>query len=115
MKSVNFLKNLADETRLRILLLILREEELCVCELTQALNLSQPKISRHIAQLRKESILQDRREGKWVFYCLSPQMDIWQKSLLNEISNAEAETTKADMKRLVVMGNRPQRQARCCN
>ena len=45
-------KCLADDTRVRTMLLITREGELCVCELTCALNESQPKVSRHLAQLR---------------------------------------------------------------
>ena len=50
-------KCLADETRTRISLLIAREGELCVCELTAALEQSQPKISRHLAQLRASGLL----------------------------------------------------------
>ena len=46
---VTFFKALADETRLKSLLLILQEQELCVCELVAALADSQPKISRHLA------------------------------------------------------------------
>ena len=52
-------KCLADDTRARMTLLIAREGELCVCELTHALELSQPKISRHLAQLREAGILMD--------------------------------------------------------
>ena len=55
-----FYKALADDTRLRSLLLITQYNELCVCELMAALNEAQPKISRHLAQLRKSSILSDR-------------------------------------------------------
>ncbi len=54
MELTIFFKALADETRLRSLLLILQQGELCVCELTEALALSQPKISRHLAQLRTQ-------------------------------------------------------------
>ena len=57
-------KCLADDTRARMTLLIAREGELCVCELTHALELSQPKISRHLAQLREAGILMDRRKGQ---------------------------------------------------
>ena len=54
-------KCLADETRVRLMLLITREDELCVCELTCALDESQPKVSRHLAQLRNCGLLEDRR------------------------------------------------------
>ena len=58
-----FFKMLADSTRLRCLLLMQAEGELCVCELTHALNLSQPKISRHLAHLREAGVLVARRNG----------------------------------------------------
>jgi len=59
-------KCLADATRMRSALLIVQEGELCVCELMCALNDSQPKISRHLAQLRSSGLLLDRRQGQWV-------------------------------------------------
>ena len=51
------LKSLSDQTRLRSLMLLMQEGELCVCELTYALNLIQPKISRHLASLRDIQLL----------------------------------------------------------
>lgn len=114
MKSVNFLKNLADETRLQMLLLLLQEEELCVCEFTQALALSQPKISRHIAQLRRENILQDRREGKWVYYRLSPDLSSWKMSIIKASVEASEYELNLCTQRLLTMGQRPQRQVVCC-
>lgn len=114
MKSVNFLKNLADETRLKILLLLLQEEELCVCEFTQALELSQPKVSRHIAQLRTQNILQDRREGKWVYYRLSPLLEPWQINIIKESAQASVKDLEVCLERLLRMGQRPQRQVACC-
>lgn len=60
---------LADPTRLRALNLI-SEGELCVCYLVQVLNAPQPKISRHLAYLRKAGIVAARREGKWMHYRL---------------------------------------------
>ncbi len=67
-------KNLADETRLGIVLLLKARGELCVCDLCTALAQSQPKISRHLAMLRESGLLLDRKQGKWVHYRLSPQM-----------------------------------------
>ena len=61
-----FFKMLADSTRLRCLLLMQAEGELCVCELTHALNLSQPKISRHLAHLREAGVLVASRNGTWM-------------------------------------------------
>ena len=58
---------LADGTRLRLLNLM-RDDEVCVCFFTEVLHESQPKISRHLAFLRKSGIVESRREGKWVHY-----------------------------------------------
>src|ERR1700683_469010 len=61
---------LADPTRLRLLNLI-SNREICVCYFVEILGLSQPKISRHLAYLRRAGIVTARREGKWMHYRLS--------------------------------------------
>ncbi len=63
-------KALADETRLRILTLLL-DGELCVCEIIAALELPQSTISRHLAYLRNSGWVQDRRQGVWMYYRLN--------------------------------------------
>lgn len=73
---------LADGTRLRCLMLLHRVDECCVCDLTHALELSQPKISRHLAQLRNAGLVQDRREGLWVHYRLAPDLPDWVLNIL---------------------------------
>ncbi|TKB46887.1 ArsR/SmtB family transcription factor [Thalassotalea mangrovi] len=72
-----FFKSLADDTRLKILLLLVSEQELCVCEFTSALDLSQPKISRHLALLKQQGLIESRRQGQWVFYSLSESLPHW--------------------------------------
>ncbi|ELE6496157.1 metalloregulator ArsR/SmtB family transcription factor [Enterobacter kobei] len=64
-------RNLSDETRLKIILLIRASGELCVCELCETPGESQPTISRHLSLLRESGLLIDRREGKWNHYRLS--------------------------------------------
>jgi len=65
-----FFKALADETRLRMLGLLL-EREMCVCEVMVALGLTQSTASHHLGILENVGLLQARKDGKWVFYGLS--------------------------------------------
>ncbi|KNH48203.1 MULTISPECIES: metalloregulator ArsR/SmtB family transcription factor [Pseudomonas] len=106
-------KCLADETRARMTLLIAREGELCVCELTCALDQSQPKISRHLAQLREAGILMDRRQGQWVYYRLHPSLPEWVGTMLNSAVDANQDWLNTDAMRLAEMGGRPQNTAAC--
>jgi ArsR family transcriptional regulator len=86
-----FFKCLAEETRLKSLLLITLKSELCVCDLVAALQLSQPKISRHLADLRKCQILIDERRGRWVFYKLNPDLPVWAKNVLHTTIDSSPE------------------------
>ncbi|MFZ0855952.1 MAG: metalloregulator ArsR/SmtB family transcription factor, partial [Candidatus Acidiferrales bacterium] len=65
---------LADPTRLRLLNLI-AGREVCVCYFVEILRLSQPKISRHLAYLRRAGVVAARREGKWMHYRLAMPRD----------------------------------------
>ena len=67
-KTAYIFKALGDETRLRILSLLLTEGELCVCDILAALNLPQSTISRHLAYLKKTGWVADRRCGLWIYY-----------------------------------------------
>lgn len=108
MNPIDFFKCLADDTRLRSLLLIEREGELCVCELTAALNLSQPKISRHLALLRKQELLLDRRQGQWVFYRINPSLAQWAQAVLAQTLAANQNLLADNLRQLYGMGERPQ-------
>ncbi|NQD95281.1 metalloregulator ArsR/SmtB family transcription factor [Pseudomonas sp. CrR25] len=107
-------KCLADDTRARLMLLIVGERELCVCELTCALGESQPKVSRHLAQLRSAGLLADRRQGQWVYYRLHPALADWVLTVLHTTLAANRAWLSAAEQRLAVMGDRPQRLAACC-
>lgn len=91
--AVSFYKCLADELRLRVLLMIEQAGELCVCDLTDALAVSQPKVSRHLAQLRKAGILSDRRQGQWVYYRLHPTLPDWMHEVIRNTLAANPELT----------------------
>jgi ArsR family transcriptional regulator, arsenate/arsenite/antimonite-responsive transcriptional repressor len=86
-------KCLSDETRLRCVTLLQKKGKMCVCELTTALELSQPKISRHLAQLRQSGLLLDSREGQWVFYQINPKLADWVYPILAH-ALAAVETTE---------------------
>lgn len=114
MDPVTFYKNLSEETRLKILLLTVLEEELCVCEYVKALGLSQPKVSRHLAQLRKYGLLSDRKEGKWVFYSLSEHLALWQEESIQLCLKNNENFIDTALENLAAFGDRPKRQSACC-
>lgn len=78
---------LADPTRLRLLNLM-SEQEVCVCYFTQVIGAPQPKISRHLAYLRRAGIVAARREGKWMHYRLTIPGDSYAASILKRTMDA---------------------------
>ncbi len=109
MTEIEFYKQLADETRLRCLMLIFMEGELCVCELTHALGLSQPKISRHLANLRQAGVLKDRRDGQWIHYHLHKKLPAWTRQVLMTTFTGlrDAAPYAQDLDNLKSMAGRP--------
>lgn len=102
-------KACADQTRLRVLLL-LSERELCVCELVEVLTMPQGKISRHLAVLKHADLVQSRREGTWIYYALRKPDTGLQKRLHTYLRAASLEHTKAveDLQRLDELAARGQ-------
>src|SRR5580693_3888191 len=74
---------LADPTRLRLLNLV-ADREICVCYFVQILGISQPKISRHLAYLRRAGIVAARRQGRWMHYRLLAPPDAVASAILKE-------------------------------
>lgn len=74
---LTILSALADPVRLRCLALLERNGETCVCELTPALAVSQPSISKHLATLRDAGLVRDRREAQWVHYSIAASLPDW--------------------------------------
>ncbi len=62
-------KALSDETRLRILSLM-KEGEICVCDIAESLGMSQPNISFHLSMLKEAGLIKDRKNGRWIHYSL---------------------------------------------
>ena len=110
-----FFQLLSDETRLRSLLLMRQEGELCVCELVHALGIIQPKISRHLAVLRDAGVVTDRRQGQWIYYQLNPNLPVWTRQIMDAalIEAADQLPFADDLQTLVDMPNRP--AAVCCS
>jgi ArsR family transcriptional regulator, arsenate/arsenite/antimonite-responsive transcriptional repressor len=78
---------LGDPTRLRLLNLI-ADQEICVCYFTEVIGVPQPKISRHLAYLRKAGIVAARREGKWMHYRLATPSGPHAASILRSVLEA---------------------------
>ncbi|WP_165901803.1 metalloregulator ArsR/SmtB family transcription factor [Reinekea marinisedimentorum] len=110
---LSLFKCLADETRLLMAALISAEIELCVCELTAALELSQPKISRHLAQMRDCGLLASRREGQWVYYQINPALPDWVSVMVKNTQQQMATDIEPLNARLNAMASRPERKALC--
>jgi ArsR family transcriptional regulator len=100
MNPCTFFKCLADDTRLKSLLLIAKTGEACVCDLMEALELDQPKTSRHLAQLRKCEILLDERRGKWVFYKLHPTLPAWAHDVIVNVAKHNDKYLNIALKKL---------------
>jgi len=73
--AARFFKALSDESRLKMLWLLLNHREPCVCDIMAVLEITQSKASRHLAALRHIGIAADRREGFWAYYSLRPVED----------------------------------------
>ena len=103
---------LSDETRLRCLVLLQLKGELCVCDLMTALEMIQPKISRHLAILKKFGLVLDRRSGTWIYYRIHPELSIWASQVLSNmvIGIAEQKPYLMDRNRL----NKESSSAVCC-
>jgi len=90
-----------DRTRLRILNL-LRDDELCVGDIVESLEAPQPKVSRHLAQLRKAGLVNVRKEGLWCHYSLAPPRTEFHRKLLEcaitcfkEVPKIQSDTSRA--------------------
>ncbi|MBF0624594.1 MAG: metalloregulator ArsR/SmtB family transcription factor [Magnetococcales bacterium] len=113
LQPATLFKSLADETRLRCLVLLELERSLCVCELGYALGESQPKISRHLALLRQSRMVLDHREGLWVHYRINPTLPDWVREVLRAMvaGSHGLDPFRDDLERLRTMTGRPGRCA----
>ena len=103
-----FFKALADETRLRILGLLLAGE-VCVCDIHESLKIPQPKASRHLAYLRRSGLVDTRREGLWIHYRLGKLADPVMAAIVDAVRHAltHVDTVHRD-------GARLEKRTGCC-
>ena len=108
----DLLKAFADRTRLRIMSL-LSGGELCVCDIMAVLKAPQPKVSRHLAYLRRNGLVETKREGQWIYYSLSKPTGKVHRRLLTCLDACveEAPEFSRDKK---ILAQLDCRKARCC-
>src|SRR3954471_24841276 len=113
--TINFLRLLADPTRLRLILL-LEQEELSVAELQDVLGMGQSRISSHLAQLKRAGVVEDRRAGKNVYYGLTNGQKLdRQRAKVSELTRVlahEVPETKRDRTALKIVLRKRQDKAR---
>jgi ArsR family transcriptional regulator, arsenate/arsenite/antimonite-responsive transcriptional repressor len=119
---VTIFKALSDETRLRVIKL-LEQGELCVCDITAALDMVQPKVSFHLSALKEAGLIKDRKQGKWIHYSLN-EKDLFRRMLiLSACERMQDSTISGDRKRLdAFLGKKEQggkvvslkSKVRCC-
>jgi ArsR family transcriptional regulator len=104
-----FFAALADENRLRLLYLM-KKGEICVCYLQGVLQTNQPKISRHLAYLKKAGLVEARRDGKWMHYRLKKLESSHEKILSETLHGLKKQIPiKKDAERLKQIQCRPSR------
>jgi ArsR family transcriptional regulator len=115
MSSTQFFKCLADDTRLKILMLIQHQNELCVGELMVALDDSQTKISRHLALLRKCGLLLVRRQRQWAYYRLNPSLAFWMEEIIKLTTDHHSVFLNDALGKLKKMPDGPDGSKNCCS
>lgn len=112
MKEVmKLLKVLADETRLRIMFLLL-QDECCVCEISGILSIPQPRVSQNLAKLRSLNLVKDRRQDKYMYYQLNKE-HILMQNLLKDLRK-EAENDPVILRDLENFKSKDQYGIACC-
>ena len=95
-------KALSDESRLRIINLLLHSGELCVCDIQSALGCTQTKISRHLSYLKRAGLVKDRRQGLWMIYSIAKPADRELRSTMESLAGLlrENSVSQRDARRL---------------
>ncbi|WP_322521682.1 metalloregulator ArsR/SmtB family transcription factor [Guyparkeria halophila] len=109
MSPIELFSVLSHPTRLRLALLMAEQGTLCVCELQHAVDEDQPRVSRHLANLRQAGVIEGERRAQWVDYRLSPDLPGWAHTILDEALAGMQDDPAfvEDRRRLTAMGERP--------
>lgn len=99
---VEIFKSLSDETRLRIFYLLIKtDSELCCCELTDSLEAPQYNVSRHLKILKNAGLVEERKEGRWIYSFIPKKSSQFKKMLIKTISSMiETKRLKKDLENL---------------
>lgn len=108
------IKALSDPIRLRIVLLLQAEGELCVCDLMAVLKLPQSTVSRHLAYLKRSCWVDIRREGVWMYYSLSRESCTICKELLRTLKKHAANLPEAASDRAALLAFQQVKENRTC-
>jgi len=111
-RLINTLKALSDPIRLRIINL-LYIQELCVCEIVDALSLPQPTISRHLTILKNVGLVDDKKQGQWVFYNIIVSKD--DGNFIKTLIETELQKESIFQKDIEAMQKRLQEERGCIN
>lgn len=100
---------LSHPTRLRLALLMAEHGTLCVCELQYAVNENQPRVSRHLTNLREAGVIEGERRAQWVHYRLSPDLPAWARAVIDDALPGmyDDPAFMEDRRRLATMADRP--------
>ena len=108
LQADDFYSALSHPMRLRATLLIKQMDELCVCELTHALDQAQPVISRHLSQLKEAGIVLARKQGLWVYYRINDALPSWALNVIHITSDGITNSApyQADLQACTTMPDR---------
>ncbi|MBB5346675.1 winged helix-turn-helix transcriptional regulator [Desulfoprunum benzoelyticum] len=99
-QTLNIAKALADGSRMRVIAALMSREELCVCQITEMLQLAPATVSRHMTILHNARLVQSRKEGRWVFYRLTAVFpDLlrqWLTGSLDDVTQIQADRRRLE-------------------
>ncbi|MHC9545023.1 MAG: ArsR/SmtB family transcription factor [Vulcanimicrobiota bacterium] len=105
-ETLSITKALADGNRLRILIALTKIDELCVCQITEMLELAPATVSRHMSILQNARLVKSRKDSRWVYYRLSntfpPSLLQWLKESLEQAGECVSDDGR--LKRIIALG-----------